>query len=113
MLNCLGSLNLLSEHGINVSIFNDFSEVSIKGEINLTTVNITSTVKPNNIIEIEAIPESNDIVGLRDLYINFDISKSKINMVKDVISSGEEVSGSTFIRDAYTSSYSNGTLIRE
>ena len=85
----------------------------IKGEINLTTVNITSTVKPNNIIEIEAIPESNDIVGLRDLYINFDISKSKINMVKDVISSGEEVSGSTFVRDAYTSSYSNGTLIRE
>ena len=85
----------------------------IKGEINLTTVNITSTVKPNNIIEIEAIPESNDIVGLRDLYINLDISKSKINMIKDVISSGEEVSGSTFIRDAYTSSYSNGTLIRE
>tara|TARA_S200002703_G_scaffold155638_2_gene160012 strand:- start:11384 stop:13300 length:1917 start_codon:yes stop_codon:yes gene_type:complete len=84
-----------------------------KGEINLTTVNITSTVKPNNIIEIEAIPESNDIVGLRDLYINFDISKSKINMIKDVISSGEEVSGSTFIRNAYTSSYSNGTLIRE
>jgi|TARA_B100000035_G_scaffold308797_1_gene314012 hypothetical protein len=84
-----------------------------KGEINLTTVNITSTVKENNIIEIEAIPESNDIVGLRDLYINFDLSKSKINMVKDVISSGEEISGSTFIRNSYTSSYSNGTLIRE
>ena len=84
-----------------------------KGEINLTTINVTSTVKDNNIIEIEAIPESNDIVGLRDLYINFDLSKSKINMVKDVISSGEEISGSTFIRDSYTSSYSNGTLIRE
>ena len=84
-----------------------------KGEINLTTVNITSTVKDNNIIEIEAIPESNDIVGLKDLYINFDLSKSKINMVKDVISSGEEISGSTFIRNSYTSSYSNGTLIRE
>ena len=84
-----------------------------KGEINLTTVNITSTVKENNVIEIEAIPESNDIVGLRDLYINFDLSKSKINMVKDVISSGEEISGSTFIRNSYTSSYSNGTLIRE
>jgi len=84
-----------------------------RGEINLTTVNITSTVKENNIIEIEAIPESNDIVGLRDLYINFDLSKSKINMIKDVISSGEEVSGSTFIRNSYTSSYSNGTLIRE
>tara|TARA_B100001939_G_scaffold329086_1_gene325003 strand:- start:27403 stop:29334 length:1932 start_codon:yes stop_codon:yes gene_type:complete len=84
-----------------------------KGEINLTTVNITSTVKENNVIEIEAIPESNDIVGLRDLYINFDLSKSKINMIKDVISSGEEISGSTFIRNSYTSSYSNGTLIRE
>ena len=84
-----------------------------KGEINLSTVNITSTVKENNIVEIEAIPESNDIVGLRDLYINFDLSKSKINMVKDVISSGEEISGSTFIRNSYTSSYSNGTLIRE
>ena len=84
-----------------------------KGEISLTTVNITSTLKENNIIEIEAIPESNDVVGLRDLYINFDLSKSKINMVKDVISSGEEISGSTFIRNSYTSSYSNGTLIRE
>ena len=84
-----------------------------KGEINLSTVNITSTAKENNIVEIEAIPESNDIVGLRDLYINFDLSKSKINMVKDVISSGEEISGSTFIRNSYTSSYSNGTLIRE
>ena len=84
-----------------------------KGEINLTTLNITSTLKENNIIEIEAVPESNDVVGLRDLYINFDLSKSKINMVKDVISSGEEISGSTFIRNSYTSSYSNGTLIRE
>jgi hypothetical protein len=85
----------------------------VKGEINLGTVNIVSTVKPNNVIEIQAFPESNDVIGLRDLYLNFDISKTKINMIKDVISSGDEISGTVFNRDFYTSSYSNGSLIRE
>lgn len=85
----------------------------VKGEINLTTVNIVSTSKPNNVIEIQAFPESNDVVGLRDLYLQLDISKSKINMIKDVISSGDEISGTVFTRDLYTSSYSNGNLIRE
>ena len=85
----------------------------IRGEINLGTVNITSTVRPNNIIEMQAFPESNDVVGLKELYINFDIGKSKINMIKDVISSGDEISGTVFNRDFYTSSYSNGSLIRE
>ena len=85
----------------------------IKGEISLGTINIVSTVKPNNVIEIQAFPESNDVVGLRSLYLNFDISKSKINMIKDVISSGDEISGTVFNRDFYMSSYSNGSLIRE
>ncbi len=85
----------------------------IKGEINLGTVNIVSTVKPNNVIEIQAFPESNDVIGLKDLYLNFDLSKTKINMIKDVISSGDEISGTVFSRDFYTSSYSNGSLIRE
>jgi len=85
----------------------------IKGEINLGTLNIVSTIKPNNVIEIQAFPESNDVVGLRDLYLNFDMSKTKINMIKDVISSGDEISGTVFNRDFYTSSYSNGSLIRE
>ena len=85
----------------------------VKGEINLGTINIVSTSRPNNIVEIQAFPESNDVVGLRDLYLQLDISKSKINMVKDVISSGDEISGTVFNRDFYTSSYSNGNLIRE
>ena len=84
----------------------------IKGEIILTTVNITSTVKPNNIIEIQAFPESNDVVGLKDLYISFSVGDSTINMVRDVISSGDEISGVQFTRDFYTSSYSNGSLKR-
>ena len=33
-------------------------------------------------------------------------------MVKDVISSGDNISGVTFSQDYYTSSYSNGDLTR-
>ena len=68
----------------------------VKGEIILTTVFITSTENTNEVIEIQAFPESNDIVGLKDLYLEFDVSKSKINMVKDTISSGEKISGVGF-----------------
>ena len=85
----------------------------IKGEIILNTVNITSTLNDDGIIEVQAVPESNDVVGLKELYLNLSLSKSKINMVRDVISSGDEITGTTFIKDFYTSSYSNGQLIRQ
>jgi hypothetical protein len=83
------------------------------GEIRLSSLNITSTVLDQDIIEIQAFPESNDIVGLKDLYLSFNISKSKINMIKDVIASGDDVSGVVFsTNDYYRSSYSNGELTR-
>jgi len=85
----------------------------IKGEVILTTTKITSTIKPNDIIEIQAFPESNDVVGLKDLYVSFSISESTINMVRDVIASGDEISGVKFTKDFYTSSYSNGKITRE
>ena len=85
----------------------------LKGEINLGTVNIISTSVVNNVIEIQAFPESNDVVGLKDLYLNFSIPESTINMVRDVIASGDEISGVVFSRDYYTSSYSNGNLTRK
>lgn len=81
----------------------------VHGEIILSTINITSTVKPNNIVEIQAFPESNDVVGLKDLYLSFSVSNSTINMVKDTITSGEQISGVGY---KVTSSYSNGALIR-
>ena len=84
-----------------------------KGEILLNTINITETNADNDIIEIQAFPDSNDVIGLKDLYLSFDVSNTKINMVKDVIASGEDVSGVVFSRDYYTSSYSNGKLERE
>ncbi len=85
----------------------------IKGEVILSTVKILSTTKPDSIIEIQAFPESNDVVGLKDLYISFSISESTINMVRDVIASGDEISGVKFTKDFYTSSYSNGKITRE
>ena len=87
-----------------------------KGEIILGApeyVVITATDKPDDTIEVQAYPESNDVVGLKDLYLSFSISESTINMVRDVISSGDEISGTVFSRDYYTSSYSNGTLTRK
>ena len=84
-----------------------------KGEVILNTINITSTVAQNNIIEIQAFPESNDVIGLKDLFVSLDVSNSSINMLKDVIASGEDVSGVVFTRDYYTSSYSNGVLERK
>ena len=99
--------------GNRTTIIKDAGTVDYeKGEIILSTINITSTTKENGIIEIQAFPESNDVVGLTDLYLSFDVSKSTINMVRDVIASGDEITGNVFTRDYYTSSYSNGNLAR-
>ena len=84
----------------------------VTGEVRLNAINITETEKPNGIVEIQAFPESNDVIGLKDLYLSLDIQKTKINMVKDVIASGENTSGVLFTSDYYNSSYSNGSLIR-
>ena len=84
----------------------------VTGEIRLNALNIISTEKPNGVVEIQAFPESNDVIGLKDLYLSIDIEKSKINMAKDVITSGENTSGVLFTSDYYKSSYSNGSLIR-
>ena len=81
----------------------------VKGEIIINTLNITSTTLGNDLIQIQAFPESNDIIGLKDLYLQLDMSNTKINMVRDTISSGQQISG---IGYRTTSSYSNGTIIR-
>ena len=82
----------------------------LKGEVIINTINIDGTVRGNNIVEIQAYPESNDVIGLKDLYLALDMSNTKINIVRDTISSGQQISG---IGYQITSSYSNGTLIRQ
>jgi len=80
------------------------------GEILIDTVNILSTVIANNVVEIQAIPHSNDIVGLRDLYVKFDMTNTTINMIPDLIASGENTSGSRFV---HTHSYYTPTYTRK
>src|SRR6056300_124713 len=108
------SLFKIDENGNNTVVAKDAGVIDYeKGEINLYTLNITETTSPNNVVEIQAYPESNDVVGLRDLYVTLDISKSTINMVRDVIASGDEISRTRFVNSFYTSSYSNGNFIRK
>ena len=80
-----------------------------KGEILINTIDISATDKENNIVEIQAFPDSNDIIGLKDLYLSFSVADSKINMVRDTITSGEQISGVGY---KSTSSYLNGALKR-
>ena len=82
-----------------------------KGIITLNPINVLSGKTKDNqtIIEISAIPRSNDIIGLQDLYLQLDISKSTFEMIPDQIESGLDPSASNYI---ITSSYSNGNLVR-
>ena len=111
-----GTISVVAKNNKNqqVVLIKDAGGVDYKkGEVILNTINFASTVSQNNIIEVQAYPESNDVVGLKDLFVSFDVSNTSINMVKDVIASGEDVSGVVFTRDYFTSSYSNGVLERK
>jgi len=79
------------------------------GRITLDPINIVSGKTKDNvqIMEISATPESNDIIGLQDLYLQLD--NSFVDMVVDEISSGTDPSGSTY---TVTTSYKNGSIIR-
>ena len=81
------------------------------GVITLNPIIITSAKQKNGqpIIEISATPKSNDIIGLQDLYLQLDISKSNFEMVIDEISSGLDPSASNY---TVSSSYTNGNLVR-
>ncbi len=80
-----------------------------KGDIIINSVTITETAKDDGVIEVQAVPSSNDIIGLKDIYLSFDVGNSSINMVKDTISSGDQISGVGF---QVTPNYVDGQLTR-
>ena len=80
-----------------------------QGEIILSVINITSTSLQSGVIQIEAVPESNDVIALKDLYLQIDISNSVVNTIEDTIESGENTSATLYTS---TSSYLNGPYIR-
>jgi len=81
----------------------------LKGEIKLNIVNIVSTSLPNNKIEIQAIPESNDVIALKDIYLQIDMNNTVVNTIEDTITSGENISATSYTS---TSSYLNGYYTR-
>ena len=76
------------------------------GELILDVVNITGTSLSSGVIEIETIPESNDVIALKDLYLQLDVSNSTVKALPDVVSSGENTSATSYVT---TSSYTSGT----
>ena len=98
------------ENNLPVIIKNNAGTVDyIRGEIRLDVVNITASSLSNGFIEVQAIPESNDVIGLQDLYLQLDVKTSVVNIVEDVVSSGENSSATQYVT---TSSYLNGKYTR-
>ena len=84
----------------------------VKGEIVMDAIRIVNTSVDSAdtpIIEIQAVPESNDVIGKQDLYLQLDISKSTITAVPDTIASGSDQAGSEY---SVSSSFSNGSITR-
>lgn len=106
-----GKLFLFSIKGDVVTVqYNNIGTVDyVNGILNIDNINVSSTLKPNNIIEVEATPYSNDIVAKKSIYLKLDLGNSMIAPEKDIVSSGENSSGSMFSPE---SSYLLGTKIR-
>ena len=79
----------------------------VHGEINLDVVNITGASLSSGVIEVEAIPDSNDIIALKDLYLQLDVPNSTVSALPDVISSGENTSATAYVK---TSSYASESI---
>ena len=58
-------------------------------------------------IQVQAIPDSNDVIALKDLYLQIDVSSSVVNMIEDVVTSGENTSATQYVS---TSSYLNASI---
>ena len=79
----------------------------VHGEINLDVVNITGSTLANGLIQVEAIPDSNDVIALKDLYLQLDVANSTVNALPDVVSSGENTSATAFVT---SSSYASESI---
>tara|TARA_B100000575_G_scaffold289386_1_gene291085 strand:+ start:533 stop:2407 length:1875 start_codon:yes stop_codon:yes gene_type:complete len=79
----------------------------VHGEINLDVVNITGTSLTTGVIEVEAIPDSNDVIALKDLYLQLSVPDSTVKALPDVVSSGENTSATAYVT---TSSYASESI---
>ena len=73
------------------------------GEIVINDLTITSTTVAGNLLQISAIPTSNDLISLRETYLTIGIDNTAVSVVEDTISSGSNLSGTGVVPE---SSYS-------
>ena len=96
------------ENNLPLIVKNDAGTIDYtKGEIILDVVNITGTSLANGTIQIEGIPQSNDVIALKDLYLQLDVQHSEVSALPDVVSSGENTSATSYVT---TSSYTTGSV---
>jgi len=97
------------ENNVPTIVKNNAGKVNYtKGEIILDVVKITGSVNPDG-IQIQAVPDSNDVIALKDIYLELSMPNTVVNMIEDTITSGENTSATDYIT---TSSYVNGTYTR-
>jgi hypothetical protein len=98
------------ENNLPVIVKNNAGTINYNtGDLLLEVVNITGSELSNAVIEVQAVPESNDVVGLKDLYLQVDVKNSVVNIIEDIITSGENIAATLFTP---TSSYLNGKYTR-
>ena len=74
------------------------------GEVTINDLIITEVVNStDNIIQFSVVPESNDLVSLRETYLTLGIDNLVVNVIDDEISSGSNTSGTGVVPE---SSYS-------
>ena len=86
----------------------------IKGIITLNPINIQSTQKVidgQSVIQVVATPQSNDVIGLQDLYLQLDVNNSVFEVITDSIASGLDPSASSYtVSSSYN--YNRGLLVK-
>lgn len=86
----------------------------VKGIVTLNPINIQSTQKVidgQSTIQIVVTPQSNDVIGLQDLYLQLDVNNSVFEMVNDSIASGLDPSASSYVVSS-SYDYNRGLLVR-
>ena len=67
-----------------------------KGEITITSLNITGTSNSDNTINVLVVPNSNDIVPVRNQLIEIDLTNTRITAEEDTITSGGSSAGTGY-----------------
>jgi len=68
-----------------------------RGEINISAININSSLSGDNFIKFSVVPSSNDIIAIRDLYLIISPDDVNVTPILDQLSSSSRASGVTQI----------------